>query len=56
MPPDKKNKRSACDASFKLKVVQHAEKCNNNRKTAAEVGISEKHDNKRGSHCQIKER
>ena len=42
MTPDKKNKRSAYDASFKLKVVQHAEKCNNNRKTAAEFGISEK--------------
>ncbi|XP_067947275.1 uncharacterized protein [Watersipora subatra] len=37
-----KRKRSAYDASFKLKVVQYAETCINNRKTAAEFGISEK--------------
>jgi transposase-like protein len=35
-------KRKAYDASFKLKVVQFAINCGNNRKTAAEFGISEK--------------
>ena len=36
-----KRKRSAYDDSFKLKVVKYAEDCGNNRKTAAEFGISE---------------